>query len=190
MHRLFVGLGNPGKKYELTRHNIGFMVLQELALNLGVQFKEKPQVQGWIAKTAWKETTIHLLMPTTYMNESGQAVRRYMDYVKLVPDNLVVIVDDVALPYGHMRLKTEGGAGGHNGLKSIEAYLGTQRYARLRMGIGYHGMGSLADYVLDNFTPEEQKVLPSYVKQAVDVLKQLVNESITEVMKTVNKQPQ
>ncbi|WP_166154195.1 aminoacyl-tRNA hydrolase [Neochlamydia sp. AcF84] len=190
MHRLFVGLGNPGKKYELTRHNIGFMVLQEWALNLGVPFKEKPQLQGWIAKTAWNETTIHLLMPTTYMNGSGQAVRRYMDYVKLVPDNLVVIVDDVALPYGHMRLRTEGGAGGHNGLKSIEAYLGTQRYTRLRMGIGDHGSGSLADYVLDNFTPEEQKVLPTYIKQAVDVLKQLMNESITEVMKTVNKQPQ
>ena len=100
-------------------------------------------------------------MPTTYMNESGQAVRRYMDYIKLEPHDLVVVVDDIALPFGDLRLRSRGSAGGHNGLKSIETHLGTQHYARLRMGIGHHGEKDLADFVLDNFSGEEQKMLPA-----------------------------
>jgi len=190
MQRLFVGLGNPGKKYEMTRHNIGFMVLKELGMNLGWDFKEKTQFNALVAKGEFKNTTIHLLMPTTYMNESGLAVCRYMDYVKLVPHNLIIVVDDVALPYGSFRIREQGSSGGHNGLKSIEARLGTQQYTRVRMGIGHQGAIDLADYVLDNFTKEEQATLSGFVQQGVQVLKQLVDESITQVMKTVNKQPQ
>ncbi len=186
MHRLFVGLGNPGKKYEGTRHNIGFMVLKELNAKLGWEFKEKKQFHAWIAKGELQEKIIHLLLPTTYMNETGLALRSYMDYVKLEPHDILVVVDDIALPFGELRLKSMGSSGGHNGLKSVEAYLGTQHYARLRMGIGHHGENNLADYVLDNFTSEEQIILPNFVQQGVNVLKQLMNESISHVMKTVN----
>lgn len=189
MHRLYVGLGNPGKKYTMTRHNIGFMVLKEFGEHLGWEFKEKTQFHAWVTKGELQETTIHLLMPTTYMNESGQAVRRYMDYVKLDPKDLVVVVDDIALPYGELRLKSMGSAGGHNGLKSIEACLGTKHYARLRMGIGHHGPNDMADYVLDNFSSEERKTLPDFVQRGAQVLGQLVNETITHVMNKINTKP-
>jgi peptidyl-tRNA hydrolase, PTH1 family len=186
MQHLFVGLGNPGKKYERTRHNIGFMVLKELAASLGWDFKEKKPFHAWIAKGEVEGKTIHLLMPATYMNESGIAVCRYMEQTHLEPKDLLVVVDDIALPYGDMRLRSKGSAGGHNGLKSLEAYLGTQQYARLRMGVGHQGPMDLADYVLDNFSLEEQKTLSEYIQRGAQTLKQLMNESITHVMKTVN----
>lgn len=189
MH-LFVGLGNPGKKYAMTRHNIGFMVLKELATHLNWEFKEKTQFRAWLARGEFNGNAIHLLMPATYMNESGYAVRRYMDYAKIEISHLVVISDDIALPFGEIRLRSKGSSGGHNGLKSIETHLGTQQFARLRMGIGHHGISSLADYVLENFTKEEQTELLSYLPRGEQVLKQLMDKNITDVMKTVNTKPQ
>ncbi len=190
MHGLFVGLGNPGRKYEMTRHNIGFMVLKAMGAHLGWAFKEKQQWPAWVAEGKLQGKTIHLLMPATYMNESGVAVRRYMQELNLEPNDLVVVVDDIDLSYGEMRLRSSGSAGGHNGLKSIEACLGTQQYARLRMGIGHHGENDLADYVLDSFAGEERKSLPDYIQRGRQVLMQLVNESLSHVMKTVNTKPQ
>lgn len=186
MHYLYVGLGNPGKKYAMTRHNIGFMVLQEFSESLGWVFKEKTQFQAWVTKGELQDKTIHLLMPTTYMNESGQAVRRYMEYNQLDPQNLLVVVDDIALPYNELRLKNMGSTGGHNGLRSIEACLETKNYARLRMGIGHHGPHDMADYVLDNFNSEERKILPDFVQRGSQVLRHLVDHSITYVMNKVN----
>lgn len=188
--RLFVGLGNPGKKYEATRHNIGFLVLKSLAASLEWEFKEKSPFYAWVARGEYKGQSIHLLMPTTYMNESGLAVRRYMDYVKTEVQDLLVVVDDVALPYGELRLRSMGSSGGQNGLKSVEAHLGTQHYARLRMGIGHPGDHHMADFVLSGFTKEEQMILPQFIQSGANVLKQLVDESITHVMKTVNTKPQ
>ena len=153
-------------------------------------FKEKQQWPAWVAEGKLQGKTIHLLMPATYMNESGVAVRRYMQELNLEPNDLVVVVDDIDLSYGEMRLRSSGSAGGHNGLKSIEARLGTQQYARLRMGIGHHGENDLADYVLDSFAGEERKSLPDYIQRGRQVLMQLVNESLSHVMKTVNTKPQ
>lgn len=186
MHCLFVGLGNPGKKYVKTRHNIGFMVLNTIAEELNWVFKEKKYCHAWVAKGEFQKKAIHLLMPSTFMNESGQAVRRYMDEVSLEPHNLMVVVDDTALPYGELRLRSKGSSGGHNGLKSIEACLGTQNYARLRMGIGHQGPRNLADYVLEDFTIDEQKTLPDFVQRGTLAIKLLVDQNITHVMKTVN----
>jgi PTH1 family peptidyl-tRNA hydrolase len=186
MHRLFVGLGNPGKKYEMTRHNIGFMVVKAMGTSLGWEFREKKYCQAWVAKGEFQGKTIHLMMPSTFMNESGLAVRRYMEDIKLEPHDLLVIVDDIALPYGELRLRSEGSAGGHNGLKSIEAHLGTRHYARLRIGIGHHGEVDLADYVLDKFTSDEQRTLPECVQRGTQVINQLVGQNITDVMKIVN----
>lgn len=186
MHRLFVGLGNPGNKYLNTRHNIGFMVLQALSKDLGWNFKENKYCQAWVAKGELQDQKVHLLMPLTFMNESGVAVRRYMDDVGIPLQDLLVVVDDIALPLGQFRLRNLGSAGGHNGLKSIEAHLKTKDYARLRMGIGHQGQDNLADYVLDPFTSDEQKVLPEYIQKGTEVIRLLVNRDIAEVMKTVN----
>ncbi len=189
-HYVFVGLGNPGKKYELTRHNLGFLVIQAFANNNEWRFKEEKQFQALVSKGQIAETTIHLLLPLTYMNESGRAVRSYLDFYKLTTKQLLIIADDVALPFGEMRLRKEGSPGGHNGLKSIEACLSTRYYARLRMGIGPSSpRRPLADHVLDSFTAEEFKVLPEFVAKATTVLNTLVHEKIENVMNRVNAPP-
>ena len=129
---MIVGLGNPGKKYEMTRHNMGYLVVQVFAHKYGWMFKEEKQLNAKIAKGKVRDAVIHLVLPTTYMNESGRAVRKVMDYYKWDIDDLLVIVDDIALPFGEMRLRKMGSAGGHNGLESVQKHVGTTRYARLR----------------------------------------------------------
>lgn len=182
-----VGLGNPGKKYELNRHNMGFLVIQAFAKQEGWHFKEDKQLFVSATKGRVQETTVHLVMPMTYMNESGRAVRHYLDFFKLTPDELIVVSDDVMLPYGEMRLRSKGSAGGHNGLKSIQAHIGTSEYARLRMGIGLGEQAvTLADHVLDNFTKEEMASLPDFIQRGLTVLNSLISESFTHVMNTVN----
>lgn len=184
---VFVGLGNPGKKYEMTRHNLGFLVLQTLADEQGIKFKAEPRFQAHMARGQVEGKNVVLLLPATYMNESGRAVRALMDYYKFALEDLVVIADDIALEYGMMRLRPTGSAGGHNGLKSVEAHLGTTHYARLRMGIGDNrGQASLADHVLDNFTEEELQSLPDLLKKATTALKRLLTEGLTPVMNSVN----
>lgn len=185
---LIIGLGNPGREYELTRHNLGFLVVQGIAHVNRWEFKEQKTFQALAAKGQIGDQTVHLLMPTTYMNLSGQAARKYMDYYKIGPEAVLVIADDVDLPFGEMRLRASGSAGGHNGLKSIESCLGTQNYARLRMGIGQkHPSGNLSDHVLGNFTKEEFGQLTTIIQQGVNVVMRLMNESIAQVMTAVNK---
>jgi PTH1 family peptidyl-tRNA hydrolase len=185
---LIIGLGNPGKEYELTRHNLGFLVVQGVAHVNKWEFKEQRTFQALAAKGQIGDQTVHLLLPTTYMNLSGQAARKYMDYYKIGPEAVLVVADDVDLPFGELRVKASGSAGGHNGLKSIESCLGTQNYARLRMGIGQkQPNGTLADYVLGNFTKEEFGALPNVIQQGVNVVMRLMNESIAQVMNAVNK---
>lgn len=146
---IFVGLGNPGPLYEMTRHNMGFLVVRAFAQRQGWIFKEDKRFKALIVRGFIDGILVHLLLPTTYMNLSGMAVRRYLDFFKLAHDRLVVVTDDIALSFGRLRVKTMGSAGGHNGLKSVEAYLGTSRYIRLKMGIGHPGEKVLSDYVLD-----------------------------------------
>lgn len=185
--RVIVGLGNPGKKYEMTRHNMGFLVLQALAQDQKWTFKEEKRFHAFVAKGKVGNVNLHLLMPTTYMNESGRAVRAFLDFYKLAPGHVFIVNDDVELEFGAMRLRPTGSAGGHNGLKSVEAHLGTKHYVRLRLGIGRSkAQESLADYVLDTFTQEELALLPAILSRAVEALKQMTTVDIAAAMQTVN----
>lgn len=186
---VFVGLGNPGSLYELTRHNLGYLVVKALARRMGWHFKEEKRFNAFVAKGLVGNHVLHLLLPTTYMNLSGVSVRQYLDFFKLSIKNLVIVTDDIALPFGQLRLKTMGSAGGHNGLKSIESHLGTTEYIRLRMGIGHPGEKFLADYVLDPFTKEELEHLVMFIDRGADVLEDLVKKEISKVMNTVNTLP-
>lgn len=187
LHMVIAGLGNPGKQYQLTRHNIGFLVAEDLARSYGWGFKEESRFHAQVAKGSIGQGTVHILLPSTYMNESGKAVRAYLDYYKLSSKNLVIISDDVALPFGSIRVRMAGGTGGHNGLKSLEAYLGTNHYTRVRMGIDKKPpLIDLADYVLGKFTEKEINELPKFIDNGADVVKRLLVEDITQVMNTVN----
>lgn len=187
-HVVVVGLGNPGSTYAMTRHNMGYLIVQAFAHALGWNFKEDKQFIARVAKGKIGEVIIHLLLPQTYMNESGQSLRRYLDYYKLAPKNVIVVTDDVDLDFGHIRVRNMGSAGGHNGLKSIQAYLQTHHYVRLRMGIGRDNQqGKLADYVLDAFSNEEKEHLPEFISEGVKILQRLISEEVTVVMNSVNK---
>lgn len=182
-----VGLGNPGKEYALTRHNMGYLVVQSLAHMQGWVFKEDKSFNARVAKGRIDNILVHLLLPLTYMNESGHSVRRYLDFYKLDPKQLIVVVDDIALSYGQLRVRSNGSAGGHNGLKSIQAHLNTQEYVRLRMGIGQRQEHrTLAEHVLDTFSPEERLELAAFAERGVGVLKRLIKEEISAVMNAVN----
>lgn len=183
---VIVGLGNPGKEYALTRHNMGYLVVQGLAEKFGWTFKEERRFRAWVAKGKVDDVTYHLLLPVTFMNESGVAVRSYLDFYNIGVESLIVVSDDSALPFGKMRLRTQGSAGGHNGLKSVESHLNTQNYVRLRMGIGSSDRDDLADYVLDRFTREESEQLAEFIAKGVDILKSLPGTTISELMTRVN----
>ncbi len=186
---LFVGLGNPGPRYEMTRHNMGYLLVQELAHRLGWSLKEDRRFNAHVVKGISENKTVHLVLPLTYMNLSGNAVRRYVDYFKIPLNCIVVVTDDIALAFGQLRLRSMGSAGGHNGLKSIEACLETSHYKRLRMGIGHPGEKMLANYVLETFDQAEQQELPTFIDHGVEVLKRLLKESFSHVMTSVNTVP-
>lgn len=183
---MVVGLGNPGKKYERTRHNIGFMVVQELAKAKQWSLKEDSRWPGIAGKGSLGDVSVHLLMPTTYMNESGRAIQRYLAYHKLTPAHLIVVYDDIDVDFGVLKLRPAGSAGGHNGLKSIQGYLGTTGYKRVRMGIGDREHGDLADYVLSEFNGEEQSQLNTFLAQGTQAIEELLRSDIHTLMNRVN----
>jgi PTH1 family peptidyl-tRNA hydrolase len=133
---LVVGLGNPGAQYADTRHNVGFMALERLAAAAGTTFRQQSKLQGLLAEVGQGTSRLRLLMPQTFMNESGRSIRAALDWFDLAPSQLLVVVDDMDLPLGKLRLRASGSAGGHNGLRSTISHLGTQDFARLRIGIG------------------------------------------------------
>lgn len=196
---VIVGLGNPGQQYEMTRHNLGYLVVKAFARQLGWRFKEESRFRAFVAKGDYfpapgkSPIQLHLLLPITYMNCSGIAVRSYLDYFKFSPKQLAVVMDDVALPFGKLRLRSQGGAGGHNGLKDIISHLGTDAFIRLRMGISglenqNQQMESLADYVLSPFSAEETMLLNKFIEMGIEVLKQFLTEPETYVTNVVNKE--
>lgn len=189
-HIVVVGLGNPGQAYEMTRHNMGYLVVQALIHAENQTFKEVKAFQALVAKCKCDDITVHYLLPLTYMNMSGLAVSRCLSFYKLRPTQLVVVTDDIALPFGVMRVRDYGSAGGHNGLKSIQEHIGTQHYVRLRMGIGAPEGRNLAEYVLDAFSKEERAELPKFIQEGVIVLKRLLLEPASSVMNSVNVQKQ
>lgn len=170
---LIVGLGNPEKKYNHTRHNVGFRVLQSQSL----LFKEDSHYHALVAKT---ETALYCL-PLTYMNASGEAVQPLADYYHIPPDHIVVIYDDKEIPFGTIRLRSSGSDGGHNGMKSIINRLGTQSFPRVRIGVGpTPERWDAADFVLAPFTTTEEQLLPQILTAAYDAALRIVRDGITK----------
>lgn len=170
MKYLIVGLGNVGDEYDGTRHNIGFRVVDALAKAQGATFQDKRY--GFVAKTRVKNAELVLLKPSTYMNLSGNAVRYWMQQENIALENILVIVDDLSLAVGAIRMKQNGSAGGHNGLKHIAQMLGTEAYNRLKFGIGNdYPRGGQVDFVLGRFPAEEEKIVEEKALVAVDAIK-------------------
>jgi PTH1 family peptidyl-tRNA hydrolase len=170
MKYLVAGLGNIGKEYANTRHNIGFDILDALAGASNISFKDKRY--GFVAEMKHRARTYILLKPSTYMNLSGNAVRYWLRKEKLAVENLLVVVDDIALPFGTLRLRAKGGDAGHNGLNHIQTILGTTQYARLRFGIGNDFYsGQQVDYVLSGYSEEQEKMLPERIEMAGEIIK-------------------
>lgn len=185
MKYLIVGLGNIGDEYHETRHNIGFMVLDALAKASNIVFKDGRY--GATASLSLKGRQLILLKPSTYMNLSGNAVRYWMQQEKIPLENVLIIVDDLALPLGSLRLKGKGSDAGHNGLKHIAATLGTQNYARLKFGIGNNfPKGGQIDYVLGHFDEEEQKALPERIAIAGEIIKSFCLAGLNITMNQFN----
>lgn len=177
---LVVGLGNPGLEYTRTRHNLGYRVVEAVAADLGLSFRKERKLKGGVAQGEYEGRRLRLFKPTTYMNLSGQAVRACKEYYQIPLAQILVIVDDVYLKLGMMRLRPSGGTGGHKGLKSIEASLGSAEYPRLRMGVGSEELqeGELEDFVLGEFTAPERAELDLVVPRGVDVVRCWVAKGI------------
>lgn len=169
MKHLIAGLGNIGDEYRNTRHNVGFMVLDAAAAASGISFKDSRY--GSVATLRHKNAQLVLLKPSTFMNLSGNAVRYWLQKEKITPENLLVITDDIAIPTGSIRLRSSGSAGGHNGLASISEVLGTDLYARLRIGIGNDfPRGGQVHYVLGRWSPEELAIIEKRIPLAVEMM--------------------
>lgn len=182
-----MGLGNPGARYDKTRHNLGFEVLDALAKEWRVEFFSKARFEGDYAKAIVHGQTIHLLKPMTYMNLSGRAVKKCLQFFKLKREELLVISDDVSLDFEQMRLKPKGSSGGHNGLRHIEGQLGPD-YPRLRMGVSEPKKGQpLEDYVLESFNRDEKNKLDSFVQKAVEIVDRWILLGIEKAMNQANE---
>ena len=169
MKYLIAGLGNIGPEYELTRHNIGFLILDRLADLKGASFSQDRLAYSTQVKHNGR--TLILIKPTTYMNLSGKAIQHHLQQHKVPKENLLVITDDIALPFGKVRLKPKGSAGGHNGLKNIEQLNGGQNYPRLRVGVGDDfSQGRQVDYVLSSFNPKEMDELVPFMDKAIEAI--------------------
>ncbi|MCA9402015.1 MAG: aminoacyl-tRNA hydrolase [Candidatus Omnitrophica bacterium] len=186
--KLIIGLGNPGKNYTFTRHNLGFLVVERFAQQLGLKFQLSSFTNGVTAQGAWEEHAIGLLLPLTYMNRSGMAVRQAMEHLDIAAENILVVTDDFQIPFQQMRLKSKGSDGGHNGLASIIEHLNTQVFPRLRVGIGDgKKRNEWVDFVLGEFTSREKKDLEDLTSAAVDCCKIWINEGINKAMEKYNR---
>ena len=181
--RLVVGLGNPGPEYAATRHNIGFMVVDQLAAQSGSIWENSSKWDALIAKFG----NVVLAKPMTYMNRSGYAVLRLAQFYKIQPPEILVVVDDTALPLGRLRLRASGGSGGHNGLESIIVQFGTEEIPRLRVGIGEAPPAGSVDYVLSRFFEEEKPVVRSAIDRAAEAVKCAIDNNLISAMNIFNK---
>lgn len=185
MKYLIAGLGNIGPEYELTRHNIGFLVLDQLADQEKISFSVERYAQK--AEMKFKGRHLHLIKPSTYMNLSGKAINYWLKELKIPKENLLVIVDDLALPLGKLRLRAKGSAAGHNGLKNIEQLTGGNNYARLKFGIGDDfSRGKQVDYVLSNFKKEEFDQFPELMDRSIKMIKSFCSIGISQTMTQFN----
>jgi PTH1 family peptidyl-tRNA hydrolase len=184
--KLIVGLGNPGLKYQWTRHNAGFMVLDRLSVVSGISVTRK-KFSGLYGEGDWNGEHVLLLKPQTFMNLSGQSVSHALHFHKLSIRDLVVIHDDLDIPFGRAKLKEGGGHAGHNGLRSLVSELGGGGFVRVRVGIGRPLHGEAADYVLGNFARSELALLPNLIDNIVDLLALYIREGMSKTMSLYNK---
>ncbi|MBP3942291.1 aminoacyl-tRNA hydrolase [Sphingobacteriaceae bacterium WQ 2009] len=186
MNFLIVGLGNVGREYEDTRHNIGFMVADALVKQADASFATLKH--AFVADFKQRNHHVYVIKPTTYMNLSGKAMNYWMQELKIPLENVLVIVDDLAIPFGSLKIKPKGSSAGHNGLKSIESLCGGQQYARLKFGISDdYPKGRQVDYVLGSFTKDEQLDLPALIDHAVKMCQSFVNIGLQLTMTQLNK---
>ena len=185
---LIVGLGNPGSKYDKTRHNIGFEAVDALAKSWQVSWQENRRFQGLFAEgLSPKNSKIRFLKPLTYMNNSGQSVRAVIDWYKLSPQSVLVIYDDMDLPVGRLRMRLSGSAGGHNGMKSIISHLGKQDFPRLRIGIDKSTPEKeTISHVLGRFSPKESKVMSEVLQLVVDAVELSLFQGVEKAMSLYN----
>ena len=185
--KVIVGLGNPGREYAQTKHNVGFMFVDALANHLGVtEWREK--FDALVAETRIGTEKVLLVKPQTYMNSSGESIRAAADYYKVDPEDILIVYDDISLAPGQLRIRAKGSAGGHNGIKSIIAHLGTQEFPRVKVGVGEKpARMDLADYVLGHFSKEEQATMDDAVKEAADAVCEIVNVGIAQAMNDHNR---
>jgi PTH1 family peptidyl-tRNA hydrolase len=185
MKYLIAGLGNVGPEYELTRHNIGFLVLDRLADENKVTFSLERHAEK--AELKYKGKQLHLIKPTTYMNLSGKAIAYWLQELSIPKENLLVVLDDIALPFGSLRMRAKGSSAGHNGLKNIELLLNGQDYSRLRFGVGGDfSKGRQVDYVLGNFSKQEFAELPLLMDKASEMILSFCTIGVNRTMSQYN----
>jgi PTH1 family peptidyl-tRNA hydrolase len=187
--KLIVGLGNPGRKYERTRHNVGFRVVRSWHAGHASDFASwKKRFQGLISEGRVNDEKIFLLLPQTYMNESGRAVREAVDFWKIALADIIIVSDDFSLPFGKLRLRRDGSAGGHNGLKSIFTTFGTEEITRLRIGIGNELLERMPaeKFVLEPFSLEEEELLSEATQRAAQTLDLILSAGLETAMNQFN----
>ena len=184
---LIVGLGNPGREYEHSRHNAGFRAIDALAQKLGCKI-DKGKFQGLYTQVSWQGEKLFLLKPQTYMNLSGQAVLQLSAYYSIPPERIIVLFDDISLPPGRLRIRSEGSAGGHNGIKSIIAELGSQAFPRVKIGVGAkpNPEYDLAAWVLSSFSSREEKDLSFALENAAEAALTIIDKGVPEAANKYN----
>ena len=184
---LIVGLGNPGKEYERTRHNCGFRAIDVLCAMLNCK-TDKGKFQGLYGQTLYKGMKLYLLKPQTYMNLSGRSVLQLSAYFNIPPQRIIVLFDDISLPPGRLRIRADGSAGGHNGIKSIIGELGSQEFPRVKIGVGAkpHPEQDLADWVLSTFSANEEKDLESALRRAAEAALSIIDNGVAETANRFN----
>ena len=181
--RLVAGLGNPGAEYAYTRHNVGFMVVDLLAHEAGVNWEKSSKADAATAKLG----NALLVKPASYMNRSGYPLHAIAQFFKILPEQILVVLDDFSLPLGRLRIRESGGPGGHNGLESVIVQFGTEEIPRLRVGIGPAPAEGSVDYVLSNFFEEQKPLVRSTIERAADAVKCAIDKSVVSAMNTFNK---
>lgn len=190
--RLVVGLGNPGTKYEGTRHNIGFMALEQMASREGFSFRQQSKLHGLAAEHCIGDSRLRLLMPQTYMNDSGRSIRAALDWFGFTPEQLLVLVDDMDIPLGRLRLRAQGSAGGHNGLRSTIQHLGTQAFPRLRIGIGAPAdnpaerRARTVSHVLGPFSRAEQSEVDAVLDGVLEAIQRIQRQGLDRAGNWIN----
>ena len=190
--RLVVGLGNPGSKYEGTRHNIGFMALERMATREGFSFRQQSKLHGLAAEHGIGESRLRLLMPQTYMNDSGRSIRAALDWFGFTPEQLLVLVDDMDIPLGRLRLRAQGSAGGHNGLRSTIQHLSTKAFPRLRIGIGAPAdnpaerRARTVSHVLGPFSRAEQPEVDAVLDGVMEAIQRIQRQGLDRAGNWIN----